>query len=98
MLELAGHDSFTVEIRDLLDLQGTFQRSRELTASTKQQKRLLVLESSGTEFLDRLIELEDLLNLPRDLTKTVHNVLATLLLRCTVLAQRQGEHDHSNEL
>lgn len=68
-----------------------------LSTTTEQQKRLLVLKLLG-ELLDAAIELKNLLELLRDLTKTLHNLNPAVLLAVTVLGERQGEHDHADEL
>ena len=57
-----------------------------------------MLEGTGAEFLDWLVKLQDLLDLPRDTAKTLHNILSSLLLRGAILTQGQCEHDHCNEL
>ena len=87
MLQFTGHDSLAVEIRDFLDLQGTFQCRRVLATTTEDQETLLVLEELGTHILDGTVELENLAELIRDLGETVHDFLASLLLRGTVLAE-----------
>ncbi|KAI9172071.1 proteasome regulatory particle subunit Rpt4 [Paramyrothecium foliicola] len=62
------------------------------------EERLLVLENLLAEILDGLVELEDLLDLVRHVGQTLDDLLAASLLGGTVLAERQGEHDHGNEL
>lgn len=98
MLQLTRHDGLAVKVGDFLDLESTLQGSRELATSAQEQQTLLVLEGSGAEILDWLVKLQDLLYLIRDLSKAVHDILASLLLRCAILAQRQSKHDHGNEL
>lgn len=98
MLELAGHDGLAVEIGNLLDFEGTLEGGRELAAATEQKQGLLVLESLGAQLLDGLVLGEDVLDLAADLSKTLHDLLATLLLGGAVFAKRKGEHDHGNEL
>ena len=62
VLELTGHDSLAVEVRDFLDLESTLECGGVLGATTKEQQRLLVLEPLA-ELLDGLVELEHLLEL-----------------------------------
>jgi hypothetical protein len=97
VLELSRHDSLAVEVRNLLDLEGTLKSGGVLGATAEKQQALLVLEPLA-ELLDGLVELESLLELLRDLGKTVHDLLTPLLLGGTVLAERQREHDHADEL
>ena len=98
VLELPRHDSLAVKVGNLLDLQGTFQGSRVLATTAEQKQGLLVLEGPLAQLLDGLVELQDGLDLLRDLAETLHNLLASLDLGGTVLAERQSEHDHGNEL
>lgn len=98
VLELARHDGLAVQIRDLLDLEGTLEGGGELAATAKEEQALLVLEELGAHVLDRIVELEDLADLLRHLGKTLDDLLATALLGSTVLAEREGEHDHGDEL
>lgn len=98
VLELTGHDSLAVKVGNFLDLQGTLKGSRELAATTQEQEGLLVLESLGAKLLDGLVESKDILDLARDLAKTLHDLQTSLGLGCAVLAKRQSKHDHGNEL
>lgn len=98
VLQLTRHDSLAVKVGNLLDLQSTLQGSGELGSTTQQQQTLLVFEELGAHLLDRVVQLENLAELLRDLAKALHDLLASLLLRGTVLAQRQSEHDHGHEL
>lgn len=98
VLQLTRHDSLAVKVGNLLDLQSTLQGSGELGTTTQQQQTLLVLEELGAHLLDRVVQFENLAELLRDLAKALHDLLASLLLRGTVLAQRQREHDHGHEL
>lgn len=97
MLELTRHDSLAVKVGDFLDLEGTLEGGGVLRSTSEEKKRLLVLEALA-ELLDGLVELENLLELLGDLGKTVHNLLAPLLLGRAVLAKGQSEHDHADEL
>ena len=76
----------------------TFERSGILSATSQKEQTLLILEELGAHLLDRLIQLQNLAELVRDLAETLNDLLAALLLRRTVLAQGQGEHDHGHEL
>lgn len=98
VLQLTGHDSLAVKIGNFLDLEGTLERSRELRATAEQQQRLLVLEGLLAKLLDEAVLLENLLDLAGDGTKTLHDFLTTGLLGGAVLAKRQREHDHGDEL
>jgi hypothetical protein len=97
VLELTRHDSLAVEVRDFLDLESTLERSGVLRATAEKQQRLLVPEPLA-ELLDGLIELQHLLELVGDLGETLDDLLAPLLLGCTVLAEREREHDHAHKL
>jgi hypothetical protein len=98
VLQLTRHDGLTVEVRNFLDLQSTFQGSGELTTTTEQEQRLLVLEGLLTKSLDGSVELKNGLDLSGNVRKTLHNLLTTSLLGSSILTQGQGEHDHGNEL
>lgn len=98
VLELTGHDGLAVKVGNFLDLQGTLKSGGELAATTQEQQRLLVLESLGAELLDGLVKGKDVLDLARDLAETLHDLETSLGLGCTVLAKRQGKHDHGDEL
>jgi hypothetical protein len=97
VLQLTRHDSLAVKVGDFLDLEGTLESSGELATTAEKEERLLVLEVLA-ELLDGGVKLKDMLNLSRDVGKTLHNLLTTSLLGGTVLAQGQSEHDHGNEL
>lgn len=98
VLELTRHDSLAVQVRNFLDLEGTFQSSGELAATAEKQQGFLVLEDLLAHILDGLVKLKDRLDLARNVVKTSHNFLTALLLGGAVLAKREGEHDHGNEL
>lgn len=98
MLQLTGHDGFAVEVGNLLDLESALKRGRELEATAEQKQRLLILEHPGAEILDSGVLLEDVPDLVRDDGETLHDLQAPLGLGSTVLAERQGEHDHGDEL
>ena len=68
-----------------------------LCTTAKEKQRLLVLELEA-QVLDVLVLLENLLELLRDLAKALHDGLSSGLLGRTVLAERQSEHDHADEL
>lgn len=68
-----------------------------LSTTAEKQQRLLVLELEA-HLLDVLVELENLLELLRDLAKTLHDGQTSCLLGSTVLAEGEGEHDHADEL
>lgn len=55
VLQLTRHDSLTVQVRDLLDLEGTLQSSGVLRAAAEQQQRLLVLKLLLAHVLDGLV-------------------------------------------
>ena len=97
VLELARHDSLAVKVRDLLDLESTLERGSVLRATAEKQQGLLVLEPLA-KLLDGLVELEHLLELVGDLGETLDDLLPPLLLGCTVLTEREREHDHADEL
>lgn len=98
MLQLSRHDRLAMQVRDLLDLQGTLKRSRELASTSQKQQGVLSLESARAQLLDRLVQLEDLLNLRADLAKTLHDLFAAGGLGGAVLAEGEGDHDHGDEL
>jgi len=75
----------------------TLESSGVLGTTAKKEERLLVLELEA-HLLNALVELEDLLELVRNLGKTLHDVDTPLVLACTVLRQSKSEHDHANEL
>ncbi len=60
--------------------QRTFKSRRELTSSSEKQQALLVLEEFCAQFFDRLVELQNMLKLFRDLSKSFHDILPSLLL------------------
>lgn len=68
-----------------------------LGTTTQEQHRLLVLEFHA-QLLNRLIHLEDLLELFRNLSEAFHDIQSSLLLAGAVLGKREGEHDHADEL
>jgi len=76
----------------------TLKGSGELGAAAQQEQTLLVLEELGAHLFDGIVELQDLLELLRDLAKSLHDLFASLLLRGTILAQRQSKHDHGDKL
>ena len=65
----------------------TLKGSGELSTTAQQEQALLVLEELGTQVLDGIVELQDLLELLRNLTKTFHDFLASLLLGGTVFTE-----------
>ena len=98
VLELAGHDGLAVQVGDLLDLERALERGRVLAAAAQEQQALLALEELVAQGLDGLVELKDVLELFGDVGQAVHEVFAALLLRGAVLAEREGKHDHGDEL
>ena len=98
MLEFARHDGLAVQVGDFLDLKSTLKSGGELAATAKEEQALLVLEELGAHLFDGLIELEDLAELVRHLGQTLDNLLTALLFRGAILAEREGKHDHGNEL
>lgn len=98
VLQLAGHDSLTVEVANLLNLKGTLESCTELAATTEQQQGLLILEHLLAKFLDSVVLLQHLLDLLGDIGQALHDLDAPLLLASTVLAEGQREHNHSDEL
>lgn len=68
-----------------------------LRATAEEEERLLVLELEA-HLLDALVELEDLLELIRELAEALHDVQTPLVLARAVLRQRKSEHDHADEL
>jgi hypothetical protein len=87
VLQLTGHDGLTVEVGNLLDLQGTLKGGGELGTTSEKQQGLLVLEGLGAELLDGLVKFKDLLDLGRDVAQALHDLLASLVLGGTVLAK-----------
>lgn len=67
-------------------------------STSEQQERLLVMEELVAHSLDRLILGQNLLELLGNTSETLHDVLATLLLGCAVLAQGKSEHDERDIL
>lgn len=98
VLQLTGHDSLAVEVGNFLDLQRTLKGGGELATTAKQQQGLLVLEYLLAQILDGLVQLENVLDLGRDIAKTLDDFLSANLLGSTVLAKGEGKHDHGNEL
>jgi hypothetical protein len=86
VLQLTGHDSLTVKVRDFLNLEGTLKGSGELATTSEKEKRLLVHEVFA-ELLDGRVEVKDGLDLSRNVGETLHDLLTTSLLGGTVLAQ-----------
>ena len=58
----------------------------------------MVLEKLGTHLLDGLVKLQNLSELLGHLSKALDNLLASLLLRSTIFTEREGKHNHGNEL
>lgn len=97
VLQFTRHDGLAVKVRDFLDLQGTFKSGGVLSTTAEKEHALLILELLA-ELLDRRIKLEDLLKLIGNLAKALHNLLSPLLLGRAIVGQRQGKHDHADEL
>ncbi|KXT02277.1 hypothetical protein AC579_8322 [Pseudocercospora musae] len=97
VLQLTRHDSLAVEVGNLLDLEGSLESSRVLSATSKQKEGLLVLELEA-ELLDFLVHLENFAELLRNLAQTLHNLETSLLFARAILGEKEGEHDHADEL
>lgn len=98
VLQLTGHDGLAVEVGNFLDLQRTLKGGGELATTAKQQQGLLILENLLAQVLDGLVKLENVLDLGRDVAKTLDDLLSANLLGSPVLAKGEGKHDHGNEL
>lgn len=98
VLQFTRHDSLAMQVRDFLDLQGTLERSSVLVATSEKEQRLLVVEELGNELLDRLVLLEDVLDLSGNLAEAFDNLFLSLDLGSPVLAQGEREHDQCNVL
>lgn len=98
MLQLTRHDGFAVKVGNFLDLKSALKGGRELETTAKKQERLLVLEDPTAEILDSSILLKDIPNLAGDLGKALHDFLSPLSLGRAILAEREGKHDHGDEL
>ena len=98
VLQLTAHDGLAMEITNLLNLEGALESCAVLAATTEEQKRLLVPEPLLAHLLDLLVLGKDGRDLLADLTKTLHDLLATLFLGSAILTKGQSEHDHGDEL
>ncbi len=78
--------------------QGTLESGTVLAATAEEQERLLVAESLGAHLPNVVVQPQDGLDLLADLAETFDDLLPALLLASAILAQREREHDHGDEL
>ena len=105
--------TFTVHVRDLLDLQSTLQTGsvwssarnskyfngqRTLVPSTHDEQTLLVRQQILGQRLQCLVHSQDLLDLSGNIVQAINDLLSSSSLEDRVVTQLNGNHDESDVL
>ena len=97
VLELSSKDTLRVHVRELLDLERSFQAGRVLVSSAHDEQRALSRDRR-CQLLDIAVQSEDVSNLSGKLVQSVDDGVPALGKRNAVLAKLQRHHDQGNVL
>ena len=97
MLHLGGGISLRVDVADLLELEGTFERHREIHAASQVEKVGLVGVALGERFHLRL-EGQRAAHQLRQLRQPAHDLPPLLLVEPALTAQVEAEHHQGHDL
>eukprot|EP00128_Syssomonas_multiformis_P013859 Colp12_sorted_trinity150504_noHs@10796 len=97
VLKLTREDTLGVHVCKLLDLESTLKAGGKLITTAHHKKRLLGVELFR-KLADLLVHLEHLLDLIRELLKSVNNGMVTLLLALAIVGEHEGAKNERDDL
>lgn len=87
-----------MEVTDFLDLQGAFQTSRVLIATTHDKQTPLVVQGRVGEILQGLVQFENLFDLSGECQQPLDDLVASRGKRNPIFGQLERHHQQRNEL
>lgn len=97
VFQFAGHDSFAMHVRELLDLEGSLEAGGEVESTSHDEQRLFLVDLLG-DGVNLVVELQNFTDEVWQIVESINDFLASLVHRDTIVRQSESKHEKREDL